>query len=419
MVILFMSDCINLLDLFAGAGGLSEGFYRKGYDFAAHVEMNKYAASTLETRSLYHFLNNNKNENDYYAFLKGEIDKEELMGQNSDFSGRIINQEINSDSEDAIIKQIKKYMVNNDMNKIDGIIGGPPCQAYSIIGRGRNRDCMKDDPRNFLYLYYLNILKEFKPDFFVFENVPGMTSARKGSVFEDLRKKTEKLGYRLFVDVINSQDFMVLQSRRRLIVIGYKDFSQFFEFNFESSKNYFKVNDLLKDLPSLEPGGGKDGVMDYNGPPTEYLKKSEIRTHKDILIQHKARNHNDRDREIYRMAIKVWNEHKKRIQYDELPKKLKTHRQTKIFTDRFKVVAGDLESAQTVMAHISKDGHYYIHPDLKQARSLTLREAARIQSFPDNYKFEGPQTARYWQVGNAVPPLMAANIAQTMKKMIG
>lgn len=136
-----------------------------------------------------------------------------------------------------------------------------------------------------------------------------------------------------------------------------------------------------------------------------------IRGDRDVLRHHRARRHNPRDREIYRRTIDAWNSERRRLKYTELPLELRTHRNTRSFLDRYKVVAGDLPFSHTVVAHISKDGHYYIHPDREQARSLTVREAARIQSFPDNYIFEGPMTSKYRQIGNAVPPLMSEKIA--------
>ena len=188
---------------------------------------------------------------------------------------------------------------------------------------------------------------------------------------------------------------------------------------FTKNKHNFHVRDILADLPPLCPGDGCEGVQDYTEPPSRYLIESGIRDKKDVLIQHLARTHNERDREIYRYAIKIWETEKRRIKYSELPEELKTHRNQKSFEDRFKVVAGDLHTAHTVVAHISKDGHYYIHPDINQARSLTVREVARIQSFPDNYKFEGPRTSQYIQIGNAVPPLMSEKIAEQVKHMLG
>ena len=415
-----------LIDMFSGAGGLTEGFLSSGYQFVSHIEMNKHAYMTLETRVLYHFLKNNGNEDAYYAYLNEEITREQLFEDTYEFSKQVsssvINKEISSETENSIIKQIKKNMDESGINEINGIIGGPPCQAYSIVGRGRSPDCMKKDRRNYLYEHYIKFLKEFNPDFFVFENVPGMLSARTNkNIFEDFNNQIKNLDqdYTVNYRILKATNFNVLQSRRRLIIIGHKLDQDFFESPFKSAPHEYTVSDILNDLPFLEPEEGTDSPQKYKGKITEYLKKFRIRTKKDVLIQHRARYHNERDREIYRYAIKKWKEEKRRIKYNELPDVLKTHNNKKSFIDRFKVIAGDLPASHTIMAHISKDGHYYIHPDINQARSLTVREAARIQSFPDNFKFEGPRTSQYMQVGNAVPPLMAERIANKIKEFMG
>ncbi len=308
------------------------------------------------------------------------------------------------------------------IKKIDGIIGGPPCQAYSIVGRSRSPDCMKKDRRNYLYEHYIKFLKEFDPDFFVFENVPGMLSARTNrNIFEDFNNQIENLDHDYTINhrILHADDFNVLQSRKRLIVVGHKFDKDFFETPFKAKANGYTVSDVLNDLPFLEPEEGTDSPQKYKGKITEYLKKFHIRTKKDLLIQHRARYHNERDREIYRYAVETWENKGQRIRYDKLPSHLKTHKNQKSFIDRFKVIAGNLPASHTIMAHISKDGHYYIHPDINQARSLTVREAARIQSFPDNFKFEGPMTSQYMQVGNAVPPLMAEGIAMRIEEFMG
>ena len=274
---------------------------------------------------------------------------------------------------------------------------------------------MKNDPRNYLYKHYLSFLKEFSPDFFVFENVPGMLSAKTDiEIFPDFKKNVEKLGYNISYKLLYANDFNVLQKRKRLIFIGHKDENEYLDFNFKIHDD-FKVWDVLKDLPKLSPGEGLDSSADYTNKISKYLKETNIRTKKDVVINHSARNHNENDREIYRRVINAWNNGHCRLKYDELPEELITHKNRGSFLDRFKIVAGDLPYSHTVMAHLSKDGHYFIHPDINQARSITVREAARLQSFPDNYKFEGPRTSQFKQVGNAVPPLMAESIARNIK----
>lgn len=412
---------MNVIDLFSGGGGLTEGFLRQGFNTIAHVELDKHACSTLRTRLFYQTLKENK-INDYYAYLKEEISLNQLFKDNYELLGlpsaSVINQEINYDSEKNIIKHINELIKLQDITNIDGIIGGPPCQAYSCAGRGRAYENMKKDPRNYLYKHYLSFLKEFNPDFFVFENVPGMLSAKTDiEIFPDFKKNVEKLGYNIDYELLYANDFNVLQKRKRLIIIGHKDSNNYFNFSFDK-KNDFKVWDVLKDLPKLNPGEGKDSPTSYTNKVSKYLKETKIRTKSDVVINHSARNHNEQDREIYRRVIKAWNDDKRRIKYDELPKELITHKNKKSFLDRFKIVAGDLPYSHTIMAHLSKDGHYFIHPDIGQARSITVREAARLQSFPDNYKFEGPRTSQFRQVGNAVPPLMAESIAEKIKNNI-
>lgn len=423
-----MNNDITLIDLFSGAGGLSEGFFINNFNIISHVEMDPHAAETLHTRATYHLLRDLNTEDDYYAYIKGEISKKQLIEDNNINpleSSSIINKEISESTELSIIKTIKKKMIKCDAKKIDGIIGGPPCQAYSLIGRSRDPNCMKDDPRNYLYQHYIRFLKEFKPSFFVFENVPTIKSAKNGTVYADLKKKINNLGYDHFDEVLNAENFQVLQSRRRRIIVGFRSDSNIsIEENFlnllnQKKEHKYKVNNLFEDLPPLEPGEGTDSIQEYAEEPSEYLKETNIRQKKDILINHQARNHNNRDRQIYKCAIKLWNDQFKRLNYDDLPPSLQTHKNTKAFRDRYKVVAGNLPTSHTIVAHIAKDGHYHIHPDINQLRSLTVREAARIQSFPDNFKFEGPKTSQYKQVGNAVPPLMAEGIGNRIKKVMG
>jgi DNA (cytosine-5)-methyltransferase 1 len=160
----------------------------------------------------------------------------------------------------------------------------------------------------------------------------------------------------------------------------------------------------------------------YRTKPTNYLNQTGIRNGLDILTQHIARPNKEQDKKIYRIAVSRWNSGKVRLDYNDLPESLKTHKNRHSFFDRFKVVADNLDHSQTVVAHIAKDGHYYIHPDINQNRSISVREAARLQSFPDDYYFEGVKegknrTAAFKQIGNAVPPLMSYLIAKELYKL--
>ena len=169
------------------------------------------------------------------------------------------------------------------------------------------------------------------------------------------------------------------------------------------------VNDLFTDLPKLHPGESSNHYSKKEA--SSYVTDFGIRTKDDALTHHNCRPNTDRDIEIYRKAIELWNDGHRRLNYNDLPEELKTHKNRHSFTDRFKVVEGDEPCCHTILAHLSKDGHYFIHPDIDQNRSITVREAARIQSFPDSYYFEGPRTSQFVQIGNAVPPLMAKGIA--------
>jgi len=412
-----------VLDTFSGAGGLSEGFFRTGYKFCAHIEMDKNAAKTLETRILFHLLKKLGKENDYYKYLSGNLLREELFSMyaisNSDVSDSIINLEISDQTIKKIITLIKEKMKSSGYKKIDIIIGGPPCQAFSLAGRARDPNKMRNDPRNYLYLHYIRFLKEFSPDIFVFENVPGIKTAKNGLIYKDFTNKAKKLGYEVQDNILNSADFFVLQNRKRLFIFGWKSDLDFTYPKFKKIEHNFNVSDILIDLPPIDIENNNLSELhnQYLRDSTEYLKKSGIRNSKDILFDHITRKHNKRDREIFRFVIEKWLKYHERFKYNELPPHLKTHKNTKSFLDRYKVVAPDLPYAHTITAHISKDGNYYIHPDINQLRSLSIREAARIQSFPDNYKFEGPRTSKFRQIGNAVPPLMAERIAASIKKI--
>jgi DNA (cytosine-5)-methyltransferase 1 len=406
---------MNFIDLFAGAGGLSEGFIREGFVPIAHIEMNKEAADTLKTRLAFHYLNDTNQIEKYYSYLKNEITRDELWNSIPvEFISSVINSEITSETIDSIFAEIDKLPSSK---KVDLIIGGPPCQAYSLVGRSRDPNRMKNDKRNYLFHHYADFLKRYKPRYFVFENVLGLLSAGNKTYLIDMLKLFKDIGYVVDYKVLHAEDYGVLQKRRRVIIIGRKGKSKFKFPELTKMDNKWQIKkDLFSDLPKLKPGQENE-IVKYTKEVNEYQVATKTRNGINFTTQHITRNHNERDLEIYSIAIDKWVNKKERLKYNDLPGRLQTHNNTKAFLDRYKVV-DPLGHSHTVVAHLSKDGHYYIYPDLKQVRSISVREAARIQSFPDDYYFEGGRTAAFKQIGNAVPPLMAVAIANKIKALI-
>ncbi|NRS87834.1 DNA (cytosine-5)-methyltransferase 1 [Flavobacterium sp. 7E] len=411
-----MKTKLKYIDLFAGAGGLSEGFIRAGFDPIAHVEMNKDACDTLKTRTAFHYLKENNSIEVYHNYLKGIISREELWSKiPTELINSVSNTEISAETLPFLFEKIDKQV---GKSQVDVVIGGPPCQAYSVAGRARDPNGMSDDPRNHLYKYYVEFLKRYNPKMFVFENVPGILSANNGGYLDLIFKAVREAGYELDKKVLNAKNFGVLQDRKRVIIIGWrKDLNLKYPNFEEKDPQYAILKDLFSDLPKLQNGEGAWGISHYTSKTTPYLEKSGIRNGIEFTTQHIARRNNDNDLEIYKIAVNQWVNEKRRLNYAHLPERLIKHNNTTSFTNRFQVVNHDGVS-HTVVAHICADGHYYIHPDVKQNRSITVREAARIQSFPDDYFFEKSRTTAFKQIGNAVPVLMAEGIANKIKELI-
>lgn len=402
---------LKIIDLFAGAGGLSEGFRQEGCNILAHVEMDKSACNTLRTREAFYHLKENNLLHIYKDYLLKNISRDELYSIiPHNILDRVIEAEINNKTIPDIFNRIDNLLGEDT---VDLIIGGPPCQAYSTAGISRDPNRMKNDPRNYFYRYYIRFLRKYQPKMFIFENVKGILSAQEGKVFKNIRRNLSNAGYKMDYRILNAKDFGVSQIRERVIIIGWKKELNFEYPNFNLQIESPTIRDLFKDLPKINAGECVNGENKY------VLKKNidipEIRTDNwNILTQHISRPNNNTDLRIYRLVVETWNREGRLLKYNELPSELITHKNSDTFLDRYKMVKNEA-LAHTVVAHIAKDGHHFIHPDIEQNRSLSVREAARIQSFPDDFYFEDSRTAAFKQIGNAVPPLMAKEIAKTLK----
>lgn len=369
---------------------------------------------TLKTREAFYYLKSNNRLGVYIDYLKGNISREEFYGTiPEDILSRVINEEISDETNDKIFNEIDK-LLNGEQVRV--IIGGPPCQAYSIAGRSRDPNRMKDDPRNYLYKQYLKYIYRYQPEIFIFENVSGLLSAKNGEIFKNIKNDMRDLDYTIDYKLLNSKDFGVIQSRNRIILIGWRNDLDFKYPDFPIIDNGYTIRDLFFGLPIINAGEKVD-FLENNIQNNDCLDELSIRNEFDYVTQHIARPNNKRDLEIYRLCVDTWNRERRQLKYNELPERLITHNNKKVFLDRFKVIPYETIS-HTVVAHISKDGHHYIHPDINQNRSITVREAARIQSFPDDYYFENSRTAAFRQIGNAVPPLMAEIIGRKIKEAL-
>ena len=217
--------------------------------------------------------------------------------------------------------------------------------------------------------------------------------------------------------MLDASDYGVLQVRKRLIIVGWQKQHDYGYPDFKQNKTSAVVNDIFEDLPILKAGDILPAAS-YIKPSNQYLKESGIRNDEETFVtQNITRPVNENDAKIYSFAINKWNNENYRVKNNTLPKEIKTQKNETSFLDRFKVVDGSGYS-HTIIAHLAKDGHYYIHPDANLCRSISVREAARLQSFPDNFYFEGSRSAIFKQIGNAVPPKLAKSIAESIRELL-
>lgn len=435
------------VDLFAGCGGLSEGFVTSGFSVVARLERDLHACETLRTRLMFHELKAIGKLKWYHRYVRDEVSREDVFKRFPNVAdiveARVIQRELGEhDYQARVISRMRLALKLAKASKVHVLLGGPPCQAYSLVGRSRDPDRMEKDERHFLYEHYLHVLSDLQPDFFVLENVPGLLSARSmgEETFQNILEDFASIkpayevapSYREMRDkprdhLMDTVDFNVPQRRKRILLIGYrrnlierfpsvKDV--FIKLRNMREKTWLTVDDAIGDLPSLKPGKGNDRWL---GPykAGQQLKQYQLSMHQwsNGIYNHCARTHMASDLERYKYFILFHKNGNRAATLEDLqrehPDLMPAHKNINGFIDRFKVQWFNLPSS-TIMSHIAKDGHYYIHPDISQCRSFTVREAARCQSFPDNFIFEGPRTEQFRQVGNAVPPRMAAAIARVL-----
>ena len=398
----------NVIDLFAGCGGLSEGFKQsKRYNFLAFVEWEKRPCETLTHRLREKW----KYKNADQIVLRFDLQRtdELISGWNND-------KEYGSNiGLDNLIKE----------NQLDIVIGGPPCQAYSIAGRVRCSNGMKDDYRNYLFESYVKVVDKYKPKLFVFENVPGMLSAKPGdiAIIERITKAFNDIGYEITDDLknkalIDASDYGVPQVRKRVIIIGiHKDV---LDENIQDVLDDFYKN-ILPSFKVKKKNIVKDAISDL--PPIYPLselinRKVSHFTNSNKYSSHIPRFHSLRDQEIFAeladdklKGTNKYSDTKSLIQlyYEKTGKESKFHKYN---------VLEYTKPSNTIPAHLYKDGLRHIHPDPQQARTITPREAARLQSFPDDFEFIGSMGDKYKMIGNAVPPLLSKNIANAILKLL-
>lgn len=504
---------VSVIDLFAGPGGLGEGFssfypktgkYRP-FNIEMSVEKEESAHRTLELRAFFRQFRG-EIPDEYYQYLKGDtaFDRDKLFEAfPAEYANAIEEtlggpRELGTKKDDDFIQARLR-----ELSKRTGpwvVIGGPPCQAYSLVGRSRNKGTKgyraENDNRHFLYEEYLRVLSIIKPEVFVMENVKGIISAKvnKARIFptllKDLKHPSRAVGarggneYKIYSLVYRPQEGEVMedkeytiraekygipQTRHRVILLGIRSDLSVKPDLLKAIEGMVTTRNVISDLPSLRSGitpikidspemwrkAVKNGIDKVKKSAPSSVDKSvlcSIEKRVSILssrgkrfaskpkkfkgsdelaswylderlngvTNHDTRGHMAEDLARYLFCALYAKKHgvsprAKNFPTSFIPKHVNW--KSGKFIDRFKVQLTNRPSS-TITSHISKDGHYYIHPDPSQCRSLTVREAARLQTFPDNYFFEGTRTEQYVQVGNAVPPLLARQIAAIVYKLL-
>lgn len=397
---------LNTIELFAGVGGLLDGFEQtKKYNLLAAVEWLRPQTRTLITRLQTKY--NDKNASQKVLNFDIQRTDELIHGwKNDDEFGEGFG--------------LRKLISNKT---VDVISGGPPCQAYSLAGRIRDSKGMKDDYRNFLFEAYIRVVHEFRPKLIVFENVEGILSAipTGEKIINLIQKEFNKEGYEIVDNLkeyalLNLADFGVPQNRKRVIIIGIRRDIQ--TVDYQSLLHHF-YTDLLSKKKSKFKKTVRMAISDL--PPIYPLEKQvgkQAYANNNNINGHTSRFHNLRDQEIFYTLAKDIKDGTYKYESTESLINLyyqKTGKKTSVH--KYHVLRLD-EPSNTIPAHLKKDGLRHIHPDPMQKRTITVREAARLQSFPDDFEFKESQLSNFEMIGNAVPPLFARKLGEVIPKFI-
>jgi DNA (cytosine-5)-methyltransferase 1 len=407
---------LTFIDLFAGCGGLSEGFLQSGkFEALAHVEWEMPMVETLRNRLEKKW--KHSNEDAHKRVIQFDIQKtDELI--NGKWSEESIKNYAKNNHNLIVEKGIKGLI---GKQKVDLIIGGPPCQAYSIAGRAQDKNSMKDDYRNYLFESFVKVVDAFQPDVFVFENVPGMLSACPGGkmVTERVYEAFNNINYEIRTpinlkkSIYTASELGVPQKRNRIIIIGVRKKSKINLEDFYQEIDVLKkrikpksVRDAIGNLPALVPRKNPIKIGNKN---TSHILQGSVE-----VKFHEPRYHNTNDIMVFKKWLKdemnKAGSKEKIAFYNLLKGKQSNHA-------KYRNIEWGKPSP-TIVAHLYKDGLMFIHPDILQARSITVKEAALLQSFPDDYEFIGSQGFAFKMIGNAVPPEMAKNIAKAISNKL-